>query len=100
MGRTDADVIVVGAGPVGLMLAGELRLGGVEVTVVERLAEPTTESRATTAHSRTMEILAERGLLARLGDPSSQRQGHFAGIPLDLGCLPTPFPGLWKVPQT
>ncbi|MFJ7270842.1 FAD-dependent monooxygenase [Streptomyces sp. NPDC099050] len=34
--RLDTDVVVVGAGPVGLMLAGELRLGGAEVTVLDR----------------------------------------------------------------
>ena len=35
----DADVIIVGAGPTGLMLAGELRLNGVSVTVLDKLAE-------------------------------------------------------------
>jgi oxygenase len=57
----DTQVIVAGAGPVGLMLAAELRLGGAEVTVLERLAAPTTESRASTLHARTMEILDQRG---------------------------------------
>jgi 2-polyprenyl-6-methoxyphenol hydroxylase-like FAD-dependent oxidoreductase len=37
---TDADVIVVGAGPTGLMLAGELGLAGVRVLVLERLPQP------------------------------------------------------------
>ncbi|MFB7947567.1 FAD-dependent monooxygenase [Kitasatospora phosalacinea] len=96
MGRD--RVVVVGAGPVGLLLAGELRLGGAEVVVLERLAAPATESRATTLHARTMEILDSRGLLPRLGSPPNLRRGHFAGIPLDL-TLPGPFPGQWKVPQ-
>jgi 2-polyprenyl-6-methoxyphenol hydroxylase-like FAD-dependent oxidoreductase len=96
----DTQVIVVGAGPVGLMLAGELRLGGAEVVVVERQAAPTTESRASTLHARTMEIFDQRGLLAYVGTPPSQRMGHFGGIPLDLGALPTRYPGQWKVPQT
>ena len=50
----DCDVLVVGAGPVGLMLAGELRLGGASVTVLDRLVEPTAESRASTLHARTV----------------------------------------------
>src|SRR5882724_3110075 len=95
----DTQVIVVGAGPVGLMLAGELRLGGAEVVVLERLAAPTTESRASTLHARTMEIFDQRGLLAELGNPPSEPAGHFGGIPLDLSSLPTPYPGQWKVPQ-
>ncbi|MEU9383211.1 FAD-dependent monooxygenase, partial [Streptomyces sp. NPDC048279] len=49
----ETHVVVVGAGPVGLMLAGELRLGGAEVTVLERLDAPTAESRASTLHART-----------------------------------------------
>ncbi|REF00947.1 FAD-dependent monooxygenase [Thermomonospora umbrina] len=96
----DADVIVVGAGPVGLMLAGELRLGGAEVVVLERLAEPADESRASTLHARTMEILDQRGLLAELGTPPNDGMGHFGGVPLDLTGLDTPYPGQWKVPQT
>jgi 2-polyprenyl-6-methoxyphenol hydroxylase-like FAD-dependent oxidoreductase len=96
----DAQVIIVGAGPVGLMLAGELRLGGADVTVLERRAVPTSESRASTLHARTMEAFDQRGLLESLGTPPNDRMGHFGGVPLDLGGLPTRYPGQWKVPQT
>ncbi len=95
----DAQVIVVGAGPVGLMLAAELRLGGADVLVVERLAKPMTESRASTLHARTMEILDQRGLLERLGTPANAGKGHFGGLTLDLSQADTPYPGQWKVPQ-
>ncbi|WP_428965055.1 FAD-dependent monooxygenase [Micromonospora fluostatini] len=91
-------VLVVGAGPVGLMLAGELRLGGVDVTVLDQLPVPTTESRASTVHSRTMEQLDSRGLLGELGTVPSSPWGHFGGIPLDLR-LPSPYPGAWKIDQ-
>src|ERR1700726_2310596 len=96
----DTQVIIVGAGPVGLMLAGELRLGGAEVIVVERLAAPTTESRASTLHARTMETFDQRGLLESLGTPPHDGMGHFGGVPLDLSDLPSRYPGQWKVPQT
>lgn len=95
----DSQVIVVGAGPVGLMLAGELRLGGADVIVLESRKAPTTESRASTLHARTMEILDSRGLLEKFGTPPNEPRGHFGGIPLDL-TLPSPYPGQWKVPQT
>lgn len=96
----DAQVIVVGAGPAGLMLAAELRLGGADVLVLERLAKPMTESRASTLHARTMEIFDQRGLLERLGRPPSTGMGHFGGLTLDLTHVATPFPGQWKVPQS
>ncbi|MGI5456688.1 SDR family oxidoreductase [Streptomyces sp. CA-249302] len=93
------QVVVVGAGPVGLMLAGELRLGGADVVVLEQLDAPTTESRASTLHARTMEILDGRGLLDPLGEIPAEPRGHFGGLALDL-TLPSPYPGQWKVPQT
>ncbi|MCP3821457.1 FAD-dependent monooxygenase [Streptomyces sp. A3M-1-3] len=95
----DTDVIVVGAGPVGLMLAGELRTGGARVTVLERLAEPTTESRASTLHARTMEIFDQRGLLDALGPAPNDMAGHFGGIRLDFSGLDSRYRGQWKVPQ-
>ncbi|MGY1433431.1 FAD-dependent monooxygenase [Streptomyces sp. MN12] len=93
------DVVVVGAGPVGMMLAGELAHGGVGVVVVEKRRAPSTESRASTLHARTMEILDSRSLLPEFGDPPNEPRGHFGGIPLDL-TLPSSHPGQWKVPQT
>ncbi|MEH0424354.1 SDR family oxidoreductase [Streptomyces sp. B21-083] len=98
MNALDSDVVIVGAGPVGLMLAGELRLGGANVVLLERRTEPTTESRASTLHARTMEIFESRTLLHRFGELPGDVMGHFGGIPLDL-TLPGPYPGQWKAPQ-
>ncbi|WP_330242542.1 FAD-dependent oxidoreductase [Streptomyces sp. NBC_00525] len=97
--RLSTEVVVVGAGPVGLMLAAELARDGVDVVVVERRKAPSTESRASTLHARTMEILDARELLPDVGTPPNEPRGHFGGLPLDL-TLPGPHPGQWKVPQT
>lgn len=81
----DADVVIAGAGPTGLMLACELRLAGVDVLVVERLAERTGESRAGGMHSRTLEVLDQRGVLDRfLAVGELQPVGHFSGLYLDF----------------
>ena len=79
----DADVIVVGAGPTGLMLAGELRLAGVQTLVLDRLAEPMKQSRALGFSARTIEEFDQRGLLPRFGDLQTIPVGHFGGLPLD-----------------
>jgi 3-(3-hydroxy-phenyl)propionate hydroxylase len=82
---TDTDVVIAGAGPTGLMLACELRLAGVDVVVVERLAERTGESRAGGMHSRTLEVLDQRGILDRfLAAGELQPVGHFSGLYLDF----------------
>ncbi|MFC8800704.1 FAD-dependent monooxygenase [Promicromonospora sp. NPDC057138] len=60
------DVIVAGAGPVGLLLACELRLHGAEVLVLERLAEPDPTIKAGSINTPTAEALYRRGLLPQL----------------------------------
>ncbi|THA33294.1 hypothetical protein E6W17_31800 [Streptomyces sp. A1547] len=78
-------MVIAGAGPTGLMLACELRLAGVDVVVVERLAERTGESRAGGIHSRTLEVLDQRGILDRfLAVGELQPVGHFSGLYLDF----------------
>ncbi|MGW5497266.1 rifampin monooxygenase [Streptomyces olivaceoviridis] len=59
------DVLVVGGGPTGLMLACELRLHDVHVVVLEKLTEPTQQSRGRGLHARSVEIMDQRGLLDR-----------------------------------
>ncbi|SDK12464.1 bifunctional hydroxylase/dehydrase [Actinopolyspora mzabensis] len=96
----DAPVIVVGAGPAGLMLAGELRLAGVDVIVVERLENPTGESRGLGFTSRTMEVFDQRGLLPRFGEIETSNQGHFGGIPVDFGVLEGAHQAAKTIPQS
>ncbi|MER5950795.1 FAD-dependent monooxygenase [Streptomyces sp. NPDC001904] len=82
----NCDVIVVGAGPVGLMLAGELALGGADVVVLERLGQPARESRGASFTRRTAECFDMRGLLDRLGG-TEPADSHFGGVPIDLSAL-------------
>ncbi|WP_027659909.1 FAD-dependent monooxygenase [Salinispora fenicalii] len=96
----DAEVIVVGAGPAGLMLAGELRLAGVDTVVLERLPEPTGQSRGLGFQARTMEVFDQRGLLSRFGDVEITNAGHFGGLPIDFGVLGDGHAGVKNVPQS
>lgn len=96
----DADVIVAGAGPTGLMLAGELRLGGATVLVAERLERPTGQSRGLGFTARAMETLDQRGLLARLGPVETSPLGHFGGVQFDYTVLPGAHFGARGIPQS
>ncbi|MET8755721.1 FAD-dependent monooxygenase [Streptomyces sp. NPDC004667] len=96
----DAPVIVVGAGPAGMMLAGELRLAGVAVVVLERLERRTGESRGLGFTARTLETFDQRGILARFGDIERSTLGHFGGLPLDFGVLDGACQAAKTVPQS
>ncbi|MFF2080909.1 FAD-dependent monooxygenase [Kitasatospora sp. NPDC058162] len=96
----DASVIVAGAGPAGLTLAAELRLAGVDVIVLDRLAERTGESRGLGFTTRTMEVFDQRGLLSRFGDMGTSNAGHFGGLPVDFGVLDSIHQAAKTVPQS
>ena len=60
------DVLVVGAGPVGLVTACHLARHGARVRVVDVLEHPNTESRAVAVHARSLEMLAALGTLPQI----------------------------------
>ena len=96
------DVVIVGAGPVGLWLAAELRRGGAEVVVLEKRHAPTTYSRALTLHARTLEIFASRGVLDPwLTEGMQIPTAHFALLAarLELSSLDTDYPFALFLPQ-
>ncbi|WP_083949995.1 FAD-dependent oxidoreductase [Herbidospora yilanensis] len=96
------DVIVVGAGPTGLLLAGDLAEAGVSVTILERRDGGISNlSRAFGVHARTLEQLDARGLADRLvstGATLSELR-LFDRVTVDLGGLPSRFPYLLITPQ-
>jgi 2-polyprenyl-6-methoxyphenol hydroxylase-like FAD-dependent oxidoreductase len=82
----DTDVLVIGAGPTGLVLANELRVAGVSAVLADKLPQRSELSRAGGVQSRTLEVFDQRGLLEPLlasGD-FPLTSGHFAGVPLAL----------------
>ena len=88
---TEHAVVIAGGGPTGLMLAGELALAGVDVVIVERRTSQHVDgSRAGGLHSRTIEVLDQRGIAERFlaAGQAMQVQG-FALIALDIGDFPT-----------
>ncbi|MBP8538443.1 FAD-dependent monooxygenase [Streptomyces sp. MK37H] len=76
----NTDVVVAGGGPVGLLLAAELRLAGVSVTLLERLTEPSQAIKAGGINGRSTQLLARRGLRARLEAESAQHGDGFAAF--------------------
>ena len=94
-------VAIVGAGPTGTMLAGELALAGVDVAVIER--RPSADlagSRAGGLQARTIEVLDQRGIAERFLSAGTPAQvAGFGWIRLDISDFPTRHPyglALWQ----
>ncbi|MFI6936845.1 FAD-dependent monooxygenase [Streptomyces sp. NPDC050287] len=87
----DIDVVVVGAGPTGLILGCELALGGVRTLLLERRTTPRREPRAVTLHPRSLQLMDLRRQAARflaLGEPLPGRHDAASHTPFDAGPLP------------
>ena len=98
---TGHSVVIAGAGPTGLMLAGELSLAGVDVAIVEpRASQELAGWRAGGLHARTIEILDQRGIADRfLSEGQVAQVAGFAGVSLDISDFPTRHNyglGLWQ----
>jgi 2-polyprenyl-6-methoxyphenol hydroxylase-like FAD-dependent oxidoreductase len=100
---THCDVLIVGAGPTGLMLANQLARRGIDALIIDRHAGPARETRALGVQARTMEIYAQLGLdepALELGKRATganlwARGRRTARIPLgDIGQGLSPFPFL------
>jgi 2-polyprenyl-6-methoxyphenol hydroxylase-like FAD-dependent oxidoreductase len=95
------DVLIVGAGPTGLLLAGDLAEAGVACTVLERRGEESNLTRAFAVHARTLEILDARGIADELIG-TGQRVPELmllGNVRIDLSKLPSRFPYLLVTPQ-
>jgi 2-polyprenyl-6-methoxyphenol hydroxylase-like FAD-dependent oxidoreductase len=104
----DTDVLIVGAGPTGLVLGLWLTLLGVRVRIVDKAAEPGTTSRALAVHARTLELYRQIGL----ADAVIARGRKMAAVNLwaagkqvahavlgDMGVGISPFPYVLILPQ-
>ena len=96
-----ADVVVVGAGPAGMMLSAELALAGVDFVVLERRPDNVlVDSRAGGFHARTIEVFDQRGVADRfLAEGRPVQAAMFGSTVLDMGDFPTRHPyslSLWQ----
>ena len=97
----DTDVLIVGAGPTGLMLANQLVRRGVRVLIIDRHAGPSLQTRALGVQARTLEIYAQLGIVDRALELGKRGNGanlwaqgrKMARVPLgDAGRNVTPYP--------
>jgi 3-(3-hydroxy-phenyl)propionate hydroxylase len=88
---TEHEVVIAGGGPTGMMLAAELTLAGADVLIVERRPSFKLESsRSRGLHSRTIEVLDQRGVVDRfLAEGKAVQVQAFAGVSLDISDFPT-----------
>jgi 2-polyprenyl-6-methoxyphenol hydroxylase-like FAD-dependent oxidoreductase len=100
------DALVVGAGPVGLMLAAELRRHGASCRIVDRAAVPTDKSKAVVLHARTIEHLDQLALEQEFIDRGvvvhgvSFVQGGRRLAQLHLDRIDSRYPFVVDIPQS
>ncbi|MGO4700599.1 FAD-dependent monooxygenase [Dyella sp. 2RAB6] len=94
------EVVIVGGGPTGLMLAGELALAGVDVAIVEQRAnQEVPGSRAGGLHSRTLEVFDQRGIVDWFVAEGKLHPHAYFHVALEIGDFPTRHNyvlGLWQ----
>ncbi|WP_278184884.1 FAD-dependent monooxygenase [Mycobacterium mantenii] len=100
-GDVEHAVLIAGGGPTGLMLAGELALAGADAAIVERrTSQHLIGARAGGLHSRTIEVLDQRGIADRfLSQGEVAQVAGFSQIRLDISDFPTRHPyglALWQ----
>ncbi|MEW2355684.1 FAD-dependent monooxygenase [Spirillospora sp. NPDC029432] len=95
------DVLIAGAGPTGLMLAGDLAAAGVRCTVLERRAGELNLTRAFGVHARTLELLDARGVAEELVRTGRRVRSLrlLRSVSFDLSVLPGRFPYVLITPQ-
>src|SRR4051794_3378270 len=91
---TEHAVVIAGGGPAGMMLAAELALAEVDVAVVERRPDHVlADARAGGMHSRTIEVLDQRGVAERfLAEGQVAQVATFGTTVLDMSDFPTRHP--------
>src|ERR1700742_2010685 len=102
----DTQVLVVGAGPVGLTMAAELARYGVAVRIVDKAAQRTDKSKALVLWSRTLELLERAGCAASL--VAAGRKVTAANIiagrsmvgHIDMSGVKSPYPYALRLPQS
>ncbi|MFF8479218.1 FAD-dependent monooxygenase [Streptomyces sp. NPDC015414] len=92
------SVLIVGAGPAGLLLAGDLAESGIRCTVLERRQGESALTRAFAVHARTMEQLDARGLADELL-ATGIRNPVLQFLKIDLSKLPSRYPHVVVTPQ-
>ena len=104
----DIDVLVVGAGPTGLMMANQLHRRGVRTMIIDRHAGPTLQTRALAVQARTLEIYSHLGIVDRAVEMGKRATGanlwargrRTARIPVgDIGQGLSPYPFLLVLGQ-
>ena len=103
------DIIIVGAGPTGLMLANQLTRFGIDYIILDQKAGPTDQSRALVVHARSMEIYQQMGLSDQILKDGMQNGGivpHRNGKPTgsvnltNVGENKSPFPFMMMYEQS